>query len=172
MYERCVLNKSARGPPPFLPMPPNKGPAAPWDVGNNYDRCVVRVRVRCHHRRPVAACRRAHGHISHGMQRVSNLLEEASEGRSQHRAYDQIVFAIPISVSSNSLPESLPCPPALRIPGRGRWVVVGRRGRVGRRRGLLSFRPSLPSRSGGAGTDSNEMFRNEAIDHAVDTLTP
>ena len=76
-----VLNKSALParpcPPPFLPMPPNKGLAAPWDVGNNYD-CRGRrrrrwgsvVRVRCHClsvRCSVPRATYAHTSHAHGM---------------------------------------------------------------------------------------------------------
>ena len=77
-----VLNKSALParpcPPPFLPMPPNKGLAAPWDVGNNYDcrggrrrrRWGSVVRVRCHClsvRCSVPRATYAHTSHAHGM---------------------------------------------------------------------------------------------------------
>ena len=115
------------------------------------------------------------GHTSHGMQRVPNLLEkEASEGRSQHRAYDQIVFAI-AHLRLVKLPSRIIAVSARPPHPRTRTVGRGRQARAGGPPTGPSFVSSLPPfapRSGGAGTDSNEMFRNEAIDHAVDTLTP
>ena len=66
-------------------------------------------------------------------------------------------MAVPISDSSNSLHHCRVRPP--RIRGRGRSTGP-------------SFVSSVPPFLPRGATDSNEMFRNEAIDHAVDTLTP